>query len=131
MLKKFVVLFCVNFLLSSSILMAEPAAVALLMQKDLNDLNNKEGLVLTVEYEPGARSDAHKHDAHIFVYVLEGSIIMQVEGDESVELHAGQTFYESPQDVHLVSKNASETQKAKFLVFSLKEKHAPVVIPIQ
>ena len=125
------VLSSVGLLFFSSMLVADPADVTLLMQQDLADLKNKEALVLTVEYAPGASSTAHKHDAHTFVYVLEGSVIMQVAGGDPVELKAGQTFYESPKDVHVVSKNASDSQAAKFVVFSLKEKGVPVVIPIQ
>ena len=131
MATKLAVLTSVGLLFFSSMLVADPADVTLLMQQDLADLNNKEALVLTVEYAPGASSTAHKHDAHTFVYVLEGSVIMQVAGGDPVELNAGQTFYESPKDIHVVSKNASDSQIAKFLVFSLKEKGVPVVIPIQ
>jgi quercetin dioxygenase-like cupin family protein len=82
-----------------------------------------------VEYAPGGSSDKHKHNAHTFVYVLEGSIVMQVEGGKEVTLSPGQTFYESPTDIHSVSKNASSTQPAKFLVFMVKEKGAPLVLP--
>jgi quercetin dioxygenase-like cupin family protein len=131
MVKNLAVFFSVCVMLFSSMLVANEADVLLLMQQDLAELNNKEGLMLTVEYAPGASSKAHKHDAHIFVYVLEGSVIMQVEGGEPVELKAGETFYESPKDVHIVSKNASDSQKARFIVFSLKEKNAAVVIPVE
>ncbi|MBL4638068.1 MAG: cupin domain-containing protein, partial [Proteobacteria bacterium] len=120
------VLSSVGLLFFSSMLVADPADVTLLMQQDLADLKNKEALVLTVEYAPGASSTAHRHDAHTFVYVLEGSVIMQVAGGDPVELKAGQAFYESPKDVHVVSKNASDSQAAKFVVFSLKEKGVPV-----
>jgi len=131
MVKNIAVFFSVCVMLFSSMLVANEADVLLLMQQDLAELNNKEGLMLTVEYAPGASSKAHKHDAHTFVYVLEGSVIMQVAGKEAVELSAGQTFYESPKDIHVVSKNASDSQKARFLVFSLKEKGSPVVISVQ
>ncbi len=120
---------CLTFF--SSITLAEGAKVTSLMQKELDGLINKEGLMLIVEYEPGMSSKPHRHDAHSFVYVLEGSVTMQVKGSKSVTLEAGQTFYESPNDIHLVSKNASNTQTAKFIVFSLKEKGSPVVIPVQ
>jgi quercetin dioxygenase-like cupin family protein len=100
-----------------------------LMAKDLAGLAGKEGMMLTVEYEPGASSTKHKHDAHVFVYVLEGSVIMQVEGGKPVTLEPGQTFYESPRDVHSVSKNASDTKAAKFLVFIVKDKGKPPVLP--
>jgi quercetin dioxygenase-like cupin family protein len=109
--------------------MAEDAKINPLMTKDLSGLNGKEGTMLLVEYPPGGSSDKHKHNAHTFVYVLEGSILMQVEGGEAVTLGPGQTFYESPDDIHAVSKNASDSQPAKFLVFFVKEKGAPVLVP--
>jgi quercetin dioxygenase-like cupin family protein len=88
-------------------------------------------VMLTVEYPPGASSSKHRHNAHTFVYVLEGSIVMQVEGGESVTLGPGQTFYESPADIHSVSKNASDSRPAKFLVFFVKDKGAPASIPVK
>jgi quercetin dioxygenase-like cupin family protein len=100
-----------------------------LMAQDLAGLAGKEGMMLTVEYAPGAASTQHRHNAHVFVYVLEGSVVMQVEGGKPVTLGAGQTFYESPGDVHSVSKNASNTKAAKFLVFMVKDKGAPPVLP--
>ena len=109
--------------------MAEDAKVTPLMTKDLAGLTGKEGTMLTVEYAPGGSTDKHRHNAHTFVYVLEGSIVMQVEGGKAVTLGPGQTFYESPDDIHSVSKNASNSQPAKFLVFSVKEKGAPPVVP--
>ncbi len=109
--------------------MAEDAKVNPLMTKDLAGLTGKEGTMLTVEYAPGGSTDKHRHNAHTFVYVLEGSIVMQVEGGKAVTLGPGQTFYESPDDIHSVSKNASTSQPAKFLVFSVKEKGAPPVVP--
>jgi len=130
MKNKFTVLISAYLMTFSSLLFAEQAAVQVLMNKDLADFGNKEGMMLTVEYAPGASSKTHKHDAHIFVYVLQGSVIMQVEGGEPVEVKAGQTFYEAPNDIHLVSKNASDKEKAKFLVFSLKGKNIPVLIPV-
>ena len=105
------------------------AKVTDLMSKDLTDLPNKEGLMITVEYPPGASDPVHRHNAHAFVYVLEGSIIMQVKGGKEVTLTPGQTFYEGPNDVHVVGRNASNTKPAKFVVFLVKEKGAPVVVP--
>jgi quercetin dioxygenase-like cupin family protein len=102
-----------------------------LMTKDLVGLPNKEGVMFTVEYPPGASSMKHRHNANTFVYVLEGSIVMQVEGGKEVALGPGQTFYESPDDVHTVSRNASNTQPAKFLVFFVKDKGAPASIPVK
>jgi quercetin dioxygenase-like cupin family protein len=102
-----------------------------LMTKDLAGLNGKEAAMLTVEYAPGASSSKHRHNANTFVYVLEGSIVMQVEGGKAVILGPGQTFYESPDDVHVVSKNASDSQPAKFLVFFVKDKGASSLIPVK
>jgi quercetin dioxygenase-like cupin family protein len=85
--------------------------------------------MLTVEYPPGGSSPPHRHNANIFVYVLEGSLVMQVTGGKEVTLKEGETFYESPTDVHVVSRNASTTRPAKFLVFSFKAAGAPVSEP--
>jgi len=102
-----------------------------LLTKDLAGLAGKEASMLTVEYPPGASSSKHRHNANTFVYVLEGSIVMQVEGGKEVTLGPGQTFYESPEDVHAVSKNASNSQPAKFLVFFVKDKGAPASTPVK
>jgi quercetin dioxygenase-like cupin family protein len=117
------------FCLLAAPAMAEDAKVNPLMEKDLTGLANKEGTMLLVEYPPGGSSAKHRHNAHTFVYVLEGSIVMQVEGGKEVTLGPGQTFYESPQDIHAVSKNASNSQPAKFVVFMVKEKGAPILAP--
>ena len=109
---------------------AEDAKVSPLMAKDLAGLPGKEGVMLIVEYAPGGSSAKHRHNAHTFVYVLEGSIVMQVEGGPAVTLGPGQTFYESPEDVHAVSKNASDSRPAKFVVFFVKDKGAPPVVPV-
>lgn len=109
----------------------EVSKTNLLQKQDLVGLRGKEGLVLTVSYSPGESSPAHRHKAHTFVYVLEGAIIMQVEGGEPVTLHEGETFYESPADIHIVSKNASDLSPAKFLVFFVKDKGVPPVFPVK
>ena len=108
---------------------AQDAKVTPLMTQELTGMAGKEGTMLTVEYAPGASSAEHRHNAHTFVYVLEGSVVMQVKGGQEVTLGPGQTFYESPEDVHTVSKNASSTKPAKFLVFFLKQKGAPASVP--
>lgn len=108
---------------------APEAKVAPLMTKDLADLPGKEGLMITVDYPPGAVDPIHRHNAHAFLYVLEGSIVMGVRGGKEVTLSAGQTFYEGPTDVHTVGRNASKTKPAKFVVFLVKDKGAPVLIP--
>ena len=85
--------------------------------------------MITVEYPPGSVDPIHRHNAHAFVYVLEGSIIMQVKGGKEVTLTPGQTFYEAPDDVHVVGRNASSSKPANFVVFFVKDKGAPVLVP--
>lgn len=101
------------------------------MLKDLADMPGKEMLMITVDYPPGAVESIHRHEAHAFVYVLEGSIVMQVRGGKEVTLTPGQTFYEGPNDVHTVGRNASTTKPAKFVVVLLKKKGADVVLPAE
>jgi quercetin dioxygenase-like cupin family protein len=108
---------------------ADDTKIVPLMNKAFSDIRGKEGTMLTVEYAPGASSPRHRHDAHVFVYVLEGSIVMQAEGKPAVTLKPGDTFYEDPKDVHAVSKNASTTQSAKFVVFMVKKKGVAPVLP--
>jgi quercetin dioxygenase-like cupin family protein len=115
--------------LMSSTLLAQQAKVTHLMSKDLTNLPGKEGLMITVEYPPGSSDPIHRHNAHAFVYVLEGTIIMQVRGGKEVTLTPGQTFYEGPNDVHVIGRNASKTKPAKFVVFLVKDKGAPVLVP--
>lgn len=110
---------------------AQNPKVMPLLSKELAGVPGKEAVMLTVEYPPGGSSTKHRHNANTFVYVLEGSIVMQVEGGKAVTLGPGQTFYESPDDVHTVSKNASDSQPAKFLVFFVKEKDAPASVPVK
>ena len=110
---------------------APHAEVAQKMSKDLPDIPGKEGLVLTVRYPPGSADSIHRHDAHAFVYVLEGSIVMQLRGGKPVTLRAGQTFYEGPQDVHIVGRNASAMRPARFVVVLIKNKGTPPVIPVK
>jgi quercetin dioxygenase-like cupin family protein len=116
-------------LLATGALASQEAKVTKVMSKDLSDFSGKEGLVLTVEYPPGGSDPIHRHNAHAFVYVLEGSIVMQVKGGKETTLTPGQTFYEGPDDVHVVGRNASQTKPAKFVVFMLKDKSAPVFVP--
>ena len=120
-----VVLLC----LMTGPLMAQEAKVISLMSKDLKDIPGKEGLMITVEYAPGGTDPIHRHNAHAFVYVLEGSIVMQLKGGKEVTLTPGQTFYEGPDDVHIVGRNVSSTKPAKFLVFLVKNQGAPVLVP--
>ena len=128
-----------RFLLASALLLnftasvaaQEPPKVTTLMSRDLTDFPGKEGTMLIVEYAPGGVDPVHRHNAHAFVYVLEGSVVMQVEGAEPVTLHPGQTFYEGPNDIHLVGRNASKTEPAKFLVVFVKNKGAPILTPVE
>ena len=115
--------------LMSLTLETKEAKVTSLLSKDLTDFPGKEGLMITVEYPPGSSDAIHRHNAHAFVYVLEGSIVMQVRGGKEVTLTPGQTFYEGPNDVHVVGRNASQTEPAKFVVFLVKDKGAPVLVP--
>jgi len=101
-----------------------------LLAKDLMGIPGKEGTMLTVEYGPGQVSASHRHNASTFVYVLEGSVVMQVKGGKPMTLGVGDTFFETPEDVHVVSKNASDTKPAKILVFLVKEKGAAASVPV-
>ena len=112
-------------------LMAQDAIVTSLMSKDLKDSPGKEGLMIMVEYPPGGADPVHRHNAHGFIYVLEGSVVMQVKGGKETTLTPGQTFYEGPDDVHVVGRNASSTKPAKFLVLLVKDKGAPVLVPVK
>lgn len=109
---------------------AQEATVKELMSKDLTELPGKEVLMITVEYAPGGTDPVHRHNARAFIYVLEGSIVMQVKGGKEVTLSPGETFYEGPDDVHVVGRNASTTKPAKFVVFFIKDKNAPVLVPV-
>jgi quercetin dioxygenase-like cupin family protein len=110
---------------------AEAADVKELFAIDLADYPGKEGRMIEVSYPPGAQDVVHRHDAHAFVYVLEGQIIMQLKGQPAVTFKAGQTFYEGPTDVHVVGRNASNTEPARFVVVLLKGKGAPIVTPVK
>jgi len=112
-------------------LVAQEAVVTPLMTKALADMPGKEALMITVEYPPGSSDAVHRHNAHAFVYVLEGSIVMQVKGGKQVTLSPGQTFYEGPDDVHIVGRNASTTKPARFVVLLLKKQGAPALVPVE
>jgi len=109
----------------------EQPQVTSLMSKDLTNMPGKEVLMITVEYPPGWSDPVHRHNAQGFIYVLEGSVVMQVQGGKEVTLTAGQTFYEGTDDVHLIGHNASTTKPAKFLVLLVKNKGAPVLVPVK
>ena len=121
----------VLFSVISSTVMAQEAKVTSLMSKDLPENPGKEMFMITVEHAPGGSSPVHRHNAHAMVYVVEGSVVMQVKGGKEVTLTPGQTFYEGPNDVHVVDRNASKTQPAKFLVILIKDKGAPALVPVK
>ena len=130
-------IFGAALVLAGSALLAPPAPaqtapqpiVVSIMQKDLDEMPGREMLMLTVEYPPGAVEQIHRHDAHAFIYVLEGTIVEQVRGGKEVTLTPGQTFYEGPDDVHTVGRNASTTRPAKFVVVMVKQKGVDAVLP--
>lgn len=110
---------------------AQEGRVTPLFSADIPEMPGKEAVLIRVDYEPGGETPTHRHDAHAIVYVLEGSIVMQVQGQEPQTLTAGETYSESPEDIHLVSRNASDTDPATFLVFILKDKANPIVMPVE
>ena len=117
--------------LMTGMAMAQEPKVTSLMSKDLPESPGREALMITVEHAPGGSSAIHRHNAHAFVYVLEGSVVMQLKGGQQVTLTPGQSFYEGPDDVYVIDRNASSTQPAKFLVVLIKDKGAPAVVPAQ
>ena len=121
----------VGLSLIAGTVMAQEPKVTSLMSKDLKDFPGKELLMITTEHAPGGSTPIHRHNAHAMVYVLEGSVVMQVKGGKEVTLTPGQTFYEGPDDIHIVDRNASKTQPAKFLVFLIKDKGAPALVPVK
>ncbi len=118
------------FLMTSAVT-AQEADVVPLMSKDLTDFPGKEVSMITVEYPPGWSDPVHRHNAYGFIYVLEGTVIMQVKGGKEVTLTPGQTFYEGPDDVHVVGRNASASKPAKLLVVLVKDKGAPILMPVK
>ena len=127
-MKTLLVLLC---LIIPRLLMAQQAVVTPLMSKDLPELPGKEALMIAVEYPPGGSDPVHRHNAHAYLYVLEGSVVMQVKGGKETTLTPGQTFYEGPDDVHVVGRNASKTKPAKFVVLLIKDKGAPVFTEVK
>lgn len=107
------------------------AKVTQVLSKALADCPGKEVTIITVDYPPGAADPVHRHDAHGFIYVLEGSIVMGVKGGRTVTLKPGDTFYEGPDDIHMVGRNASDTKPARFLVMLVKGQGAPILIPVR
>jgi quercetin dioxygenase-like cupin family protein len=126
-MKRIMMLICVAFMAFT----ARAQNVPPLLTKDIPEFSGKVVEMITVEYAPGAVDPIHRHNAQVFVYVLEGNVIMQVRGGAQQELGPGQTFYEGPNDVHTVGRNASKTRPAKFLVFFIKDKNAPILTPVQ
>jgi len=122
-------LFLLSLLTSTS--MAQELDITTLMSRDVTDFPGKEVSMITVEYPPGWSDPVHRHYAQSFVYVLEGSVVMQLEGGKEVTLTPGQTFYEGPADVHVVGRNASKTSPAKMLVVLVKAKGSPILVPVK
>src|ERR1700757_1642271 len=120
----------VAFLIAGA-LFAQEAQVTPLLSKDLPEYPGKDAEMITVVYPPGSSDPIHRHNAHAFVYVLEGTVVMQLKGGKEVTLTPGQTFYEGPDDIHTVGRNASKTEPAKFLVVFLKNKGAPILVPVK
>ncbi|MDE1178807.1 MAG: cupin domain-containing protein [Edaphobacter sp.] len=119
-----------TLLLAAPLIAQPPTRVTPLGTRELPDLPGKEVLMLSVEYPPGGADPIHRHDAHAFLYVVEGTIVMGVKGGKPVTLHPGDTFYEGPNDIHTIGRNASTTRPAKFIVFLLKNKGAEALIPV-
>src|SRR5262245_19595496 len=115
----------------TGIAVAQEPKVTVLMSMDLPENPGREALMIMVEHAPGGSTVIHRHNAHAFVYVLEGSVLEQLKGGQQVTLTPGQTFYEGPDDVHVVDRNASGTQPAKFLVLLIKDKGALALVPAQ
>ena len=131
MTTKLVALVLLATLLMLGAVAAQAADVKELFAIDLADSPGKEGRMIEVTYPPGVVDPVHVHNAHAFVYVLEGQIVMQVKGKPAVTLRAGQTFYEGPTDVHVVGRNASNTEPARFVVVLLKATGAPILTPVK
>jgi len=130
-MKNTVVFLAFSLSLAGGTLVAQKDPVRSLMSKDLAGVAGKELSMLSVEYSPGESTPAHTHPAQAMVYVLEGSIVMQAKGNAPVTLASGQTWYEGPDDVHIVSRNASNSAPAKYLVFMVKDKGAPILTPVK
>lgn len=122
---------CSCLLMARLVMAAPEASVTPLRSEALPEYAGKEVQMIVVDYPPGSVDPVHRHDAHAFVYVLEGSIVMSLNGGKEVTLKAGDTFHEGPNDIHTVGRNASATQPAKFLVFLIKKKGAPVLMPVK
>jgi len=115
--------------LTPASLFAQEIKVTPLLSRELTEFPGKEGTMIAVVYPPGGSETIHRHNAHVFVYVLQGSVVMQVRGGKEMMLTAGQTFYESPSDIHVIGRNASKTEPARFIAFFVKDKGAPTHIP--
>lgn len=126
-MKKLILLLC----LAATTAFAQDVKVQPLITKDLAGFPGKVGMMATVTFGPGHSDGIHRHNAHVFVYMLEGTVIMQLKGHPAVTLKPGDTFYESPTDIHLEGKNASKTEPAKFIAFFIKDKDAPIVMPVK
>lgn len=125
-----VVKFLLLYLIPGTLMAQEPK-VTTLMSRELTDIPGREVLMLIVEYAPGGSDPIHRHNAHGLIYVLDGTVVMQLKGGKQVTLTAGQTFYEDPDDVHVVGRNGSNTEPASYLAVFVKEKGAPPLLPVK
>jgi quercetin dioxygenase-like cupin family protein len=116
---------------NTCVLVAQQPQVTPLMSKEVTNIPGREVAMITVEFPPGGADPVHRHNAQGFIYVLEGSVVMQVKGGKQVTLTPGQTFYEDTNDVHIVGRNASNTKPAKMVVFLVKDKGAPLLVPVK
>ena len=122
------------FVLAASQSVAQTAPQSsrqVLMAKDLPEFAGKEAVTFQITYPPGTSNPPHRHDAHVFIYLLEGELVIQLKGGEPVTLSAGKMYYEAPNDVHVVSRNPSATTAAKAVIFFIKDKGAPVSTPVK
>jgi quercetin dioxygenase-like cupin family protein len=123
------------FLAASTLTITSPLTaqetITSIMSHTLAEASDSEVLMYTVDFPPGFSSPIHRHDAQVSVYVLEGNVVMQVKGGRELTLGPGQSFYEDPSDIHVVSRNASSSEPAKFLVFLIHKKDSPLVIPVK
>lgn len=124
-------LFCLACIAPANLIARGVKVTPPLLSRDITEFPGKEGVMITVEYAPSVSEPIHRHNAYVFVYVIEGSVVMQVKGGKEMTLNAGQTFYEAPTDVHVIVRNASKTKPAKFVAFLVRDKGAPVHIPVK
>jgi quercetin dioxygenase-like cupin family protein len=136
-LRRFTIAAATAVMLIPAIASAQTAGAApqssrkVLMTKDLADFPGKEALVYLIDYPPGTNNLPHRHDAHVFLHILSGQLNAQVKGGELTVLNPGDTYYESPNDIHIVSRNPSSTTPAKAILFMVHNKGAALSTPVK